>query len=488
MIRRRLLGIAGAFAAAGLMLAPGTSSAALDKCSKEISKNAAKLSSDVQKGLQKCVDGWLKEEAKVAANLAKGKTIAGGASATLIKAAEKCEKEIEKVFGLSLPGDATSDAKGKIGKTHAKLINVVAGNKCVAGELAQLGHDEDLNIMSRVMLASGVNDGYTTQISTNEQSMAAFDEMGAMRCLETGTECIDNADCTGGPTDTCTSNPCPGCQIFGRAEVSDETTPQAGNYAGPCSRAACTVDGGLSAISNINVPGIGGPGGLPVSLSGNLAVAACDLPTVLDGAQVLLGGPDSTLAADLFGTPACLKTIRSNGWVVTDAGTTPVSSKTSAACADHDLTTDECSTFVNCTPSQFGGKTCIDTTNVAPANGDMFLRAAQRITVVLGTAGADGAACTADDLEAPGAPAPTILTSRTAQADLFDGGTQGNPGTTDLTTGVVAGAPFNVASTATVPGLTAGSLSGGTIVGAFPAISDNALLGDSVTKVSIVCQ
>ncbi len=488
MIRRRLLGIAGAFAAAGLMLAPVNASAALDKCSKEISKNSAKLSSDVQKGLQKCVDGWLKEEAKVASNLSKGKTLAGGAAKTLITAAAKCEKEIEKIFGLGLPLDATSDAKGKIGKTHGKLTTVISSNKCVAGELSQLGHDEDLNVMSRLMLASGVNDGYTTQISTNELSMATFDDMGQQRCLLSGVECIDDSECPGGAGDTCTSDPCPGCQIFGRSVVSDETTPQAGNYAGPCSRVACSVDGVNSAISNINVNGIGGPMGLPVALSGNLAVATCDLPQVLAGAQAVLGGPDSTLAADLFGTPACLKTIRSNGWVVTNAGTTPVSSKTSAACADHDLTTDECSTFVNCVDSQFGGKTCIDTTNVAPANGDMFLRAAQRITVVLGTAGADGAACTGDDLEAPGAITPTVLTTRTAEADLFDGGLMGNPGTTDLMTGVLTGAPFNVASTASVRGLTAGALSGGTIVGAFSAITDNALLGDSVTAVSIVCE
>ena len=492
MIRRRLLGIAGAFAAASLMLAPGNASAVLDKCSKEVSKNAAKLSADVQKGLQKCVDGWLKEEAKVASNIGKGKTLEGGAAKTLPKAAAKCQKEIEKLFGSGVtPGAgiasdiaASGAAKSKLGKTHGKLTTVVTGLKCEAGDLSQLGHEEDTNLMSRLMLASGVNDGYGTQIATNEQAMPAFDDMGANRCAVTGVECIDDTDCPANltdPLDTCTLNPCPDCTIFGRSEVTDETTSQIGNYAGPCSRSTCSIDDMASAITNTNTGGVIPV--VPVTLDGNLSFELCDLPTVLPGALSVHGGPDSSLAADLFGTPVCLKTIRSAGWLVTDDAVSPTS-KTTTACADHDLTTDECAAFVNCTDSQFGGKSCIDAANVAAADGDVFLRAAQRITVILGTAGPDAAPCTADDFETPGAVAPTLLTSRTAQADLFDGGTLGNPGTIDLTTGVLAGAAFDIGPT----GIQSGALTGGTLAGAFATISDNALLGDSVTGVAIVCQ
>lgn len=493
MIRRRLLGIAGAFAAAGLMLAPGNASAALDKCSKEVSKNSGKLSADVQKGLQKCVDGWLKEEGKVAANLDKGKTIEGGAAKTLPKAAAKCQKEIEKLFGSGpVPGSGIaaniSDAgaaKSKLGKTHVKLTDVITKNKCLAGELTQLGHEEDLNLMSRLMLASGVNDGYSTQIATNEAAMTAFDDMGANRCAVTGVACVDVSDCNGlDPADLCNLAPCPDCQIFGRAKVSDETSPQAGNYAGPCSRSTCSIDGGSSAITNYNTGGIIPT--VPVTLDGNLSVEVCDLPSVLPGALSLHGGPDSSLSADLFGTPVCLKTTRSAGWLTTNSAVSPPS-KTTAACSDHDVvTSDECAAFAanTCTDSQYGGKTCIASTDVAAANGDIFMRAAQRITVILGTAGPDAAPCTADDWEAPGAIAPTLLTSRTAQADLYDGGKLGNPGTTNLSTGVLAGAVFDVGPT----GIQAGALTGGTLAGAFSSISDSALLGDSVTGVAIVCQ
>jgi hypothetical protein len=276
---------------------------------------------------------------------------------------------------------------------------------------------------------------------------------------------------------------CPDCQTFGRATVSDETTPQAGNYAGPCSRSTCSIDGGLSAITNTNTGGVIPV--VPVTLAGNLSVELCDLPSVLPGALSLHGSPDSSLSADLFGTPVCLKTIRSAGWLTTNSLVSP-DSKTTAACSDHDLTTDECAAFApeTCTESQFGGKTCIASSDVAAADGDIFMRAAQRITVILGTAGADTEPCTADDLEAPGAISPTLLTSRTAQADLFDGGPAGNPGTTNLTTGVLAGVAFDVGP----GGIQAGALTGGTLAGAFSSISDNGLLGDSVTGVAIVCQ
>ena len=98
--RLRKLGLAGVLAIGGLVLAPLAASADVNKCSKDLTKNAAKVTTDVQKELAKCVDGWLKEEDKVSANYRNGKlNWAGeGEAASLNKAADKCEKSLLKIL------------------------------------------------------------------------------------------------------------------------------------------------------------------------------------------------------------------------------------------------------------------------------------------------------------------------------------------------------------------------------------------------------
>ena len=134
----RKLGLAGALAIGGLLFAPLAASADVNTCSKDVTKNAAKVATDVQKELAKCVDGWLKDEDKVLANATKWQVSFDGVtgdSAGLPKAAEKCEKSLVKIGldGHDIAQINGSTEKAKLGKSYQKLArraSVRAKAKC----------------------------------------------------------------------------------------------------------------------------------------------------------------------------------------------------------------------------------------------------------------------------------------------------------------------------------------------------------------------
>ena len=315
--KMRKLGLAGALAIGGLVFAPLAASADVNKCSKELTKNAAKVTTDVQKELAKCVDGWLKDEDKVLANHAKGKLDFGGgkASAGLLKAAEKCQKSLVKIgldgSDISLVNGVTE--KGKLGKAYQKLAAAVNPGKPKCGldpvtkaqtpaqlddEMTQLGWfppsaDASMaDIDVRLMVMGGMANAWSTQGTLNRDSYRAFQAMGNDRCAASGVQCDDNTDCDpGDPLDVCSPSNCPDCLKIARAVDSSvgspatfcsdnsptpgiacvdetscggtigvtdfcDTAPSQGAMTGPCFMASCQSGDPLTSTSVIQLEGV----------------------------------------------------------------------------------------------------------------------------------------------------------------------------------------------------------------------------------------
>ncbi len=242
----------GGFAAAGLVFGPMAASADVNKCGKDVTKNNAKITTDVQKELAKCVDGWLKDEDKVAANIAKGlaktppvseaDSIEAGASKGLIKAALKCQKSLAKigVVGVDMATIDGVTEKGKLGKSFNKLkdatgLGTAGKHKCgpktfdvtaVDEELGQLGLLStatfgDLGL--RIIVGGAFGQGWDTQVISNGDSHRVFGAMAENRCGLSGVACDSDLDCPGlkGVPETCDVTGCPDCLKFGRAANTD---------------------------------------------------------------------------------------------------------------------------------------------------------------------------------------------------------------------------------------------------------------------------
>jgi hypothetical protein len=239
--------------AALFLLTPLAASADVNKCSKELSKNSAKVATDVQKELAKCVDGWLKDEDKVLINALKGNYSFDGVtgeSSGLLKAAAKCEKSLLKILQWGVDVGTTNGVqeKTKTGKMYQKLAGAVGvsfGSKPKCGidpvtktqtaaqldlEMSQLGHfppSADLawragegmaGIDVRLMVMGGVADAWNTQGRVNRDTYRAIQAAGNDRCAVSGIQCDDTTECNpADPLDICSPSQCPDCIKFARA-------------------------------------------------------------------------------------------------------------------------------------------------------------------------------------------------------------------------------------------------------------------------------
>ena len=449
------LGLLGA-AAFALTLTPLAASAQLDKCSKDVTKNATKATADVQKELDKCVEGWIKTEVK-------------GDPSKFAKQAEKCEKSLTKI---GLGADISADLKSKLGKAFDKVRGALPGGakvKCTDADLVTLGilptslHAGG-DISARLLVAAAFKSAWDVQNAVNGQTSHAFGAASAF------TEC-------------------PTCSAL---SADPDGAPGNGSTSGPCFAAQCQGPG----TNSTQTFQAGSPITLTLTLHGSNPNAYCDLPDVLPGALAIVGGPSKGLSANLTGgipLGVCLDSTRSTGYLVTDAAANPNLVEVNVStCADIDTNSgDDCAAFTNCTVNPnlpTGAKNCQDLTTVAAVDGSQVSISAQRITAS-GTSYSAGppllSPCITGQITAPGEAGGSAVTTGTASGSMFDVGPGTFAGTTTFTNGPVTGTPFDVA--AAKAGILVGSL-----VGSVATIQDDpvaaGLVGHALTEVSLSCE
>lgn len=340
--RIRKLGLAGALAIGGLLFAPLAASADVNKCAKEISKNGAKVATDVAKELTKCVDGWLKDEDKVLANQAKGKELLNGDDAAkgLNKAAEKCQKSLVKigVDGIDIATINGTTEKSKLGKAYGKLFGAISGAKVKCGldpatklqtsaqlddEMRQIGFFPPSaaagmdDIDARLMVMEGFASGWNKVGSLNRDSSRAFQEMGNDRCSLSGVLCDDNTDCAVAHpkgVDTCSPSACPDCIKFARAvDVSTATptcvdnSPCDGALGAGCAGAPCAGEADCAATGADfcdTAPSAGAPVG-PCFMASCQAGDPITSTSVIELEGVLAAAPGVYIYACNDGNPLC---------------------------------------------------------------------------------------------------------------------------------------------------------------------------------------
>ncbi len=502
---------------AASLLAAAPVGAELNKCQKDISKNHAKISADVQKELQKCADFAQKD-------LDKGKT--------LRKAAEKCERSLGKI-GLGPQLDAL---KSKIQKGQTKIRDALPGGaraRCEDADLVALGvfPTASHGTLSADLLAIGAaRTAIQNQTSSNPNSVNLFEDMASDFCVESGRSCDLTADapdascesvtrfCKRNPTvactadsecqaldprdkcdsldaaDVCQASTCPTCTLFARRDREGSTAvpdpPSEGFPATACRDVSCKV-GGATAIG-VN---LAGGAAIPVGLGGNLVLSACDLPDVSPGITAVYGANARTLRASLPGVAdICVDVVSATGYI-DNAGTIPEFGF--ANCFDAvPGEDDDCDAAgFPAASCQLGGdneaaptgptKQCLAPVPAAPAAGSSNLVVSSILNIVVGLsgeAGVDGIPCTADDTSAPGAVQNLTLTTGDATSVYFDSAGGG------AALGVPSIGPLTVPGAA-APGPLADS--GDTLVltlgAAFASNTSTPIIGENIATLAIEC-
>ncbi len=471
------LGVLGA-AACALIFAPVAASAQLDKCTKDITKNAAKATADVQKELAKCVDGWIKTDLK-----GKGQ----------LKQAEKCQAGLIKI-GLG-SGDISGDPKSKLGKAFDKVKGGFPGGakaKCTDDDLDAMGI-LNTNVFStgdvgaRLSVMAAFARAWSVQNAVNGATAEALANAADQRCNDDETvACAVDGDCA---TGTCGVAACPECADMA-APLNGPPTNRVS--AGPCWSGYCDSQPSSSFITHQLVSGT--PTGVTLDLRGNNTSEYCHVPEILADGIAIVSGPSKGLQGTFAPTlplAICLEQQRAQGYIATVASA-DLPNLDIAVCADVDaVSTDDCLGFVNCT-AQAGApdsKVCRDVTlnisvggSVAGASAALNLQRIQATLNVLG----DPDPCNAGStpLAAPATPGANLLATGDSSGTFFDVGSGTSAGTFTLTTASLVGATFDPARA--LVGDLDGTLTGvSAIVATDPAVA--AIVGHTLTEISTVC-
>jgi hypothetical protein len=270
----------------------------------------------------------------------------------------------------------------------------------------------------------------------------------------------------------------------------------------PCFQQSCALAAGTTATAHA-------PASFSIALVGEIPLDVCRDDTVLPNEFVLVGRPAKTLnRALVFSTNVCIRLTGAEGYVACAGSTAPKVSY--VACQDHLVNApdvDECAGVgVSCGASRSdpipehagaeNGGPCFDFNPASPAAGAGLALATIEMTLIdSAQRGADGIACTDDDL----APEPLVLTvpltTATAQGFVFDAvASPGNGIAPAATTGIGFGCTA----------ISSGSLTGGKLVGAGTTLhgfclgaacddpatvpDEGAVPIDTVTMFSLACQ
>jgi len=406
-----------------------------DKCQKSISKEVLKLESKIVKGIVKGADAKQKADAK---------------------------------------GDPLSDVTAKVNATLGKVIDVGNPKSAISKTLAKLasigpsdkGTCSDAELYAQGYLPEGTFGDRWRKLAV----IAAWSTAWQNAALGNATLALDYQELS-------EAGGCPLCDLV--------ASP-------PCATATCTLAGTSGSSAN----------GIPFPITGALATGACNVPSIMaPGEFASIAGPQRSLdvLTVLPGVFACVETFTTMG-VINCTGTMPTVD--TDICTDHivedlggGLFADECATgsgtqqfcgdpepdTAHTLPAgALNGGPCITLTAGAPAPGEAFLIATNRIQVIIGAeTGSDGLPCTADDTPAVVTPPATIpQTTGTASARVVDpDAVDSDP---DATAGPVAGVPFDCSV------ITSADLSGGSTVSSFSAL--HALLGaDSLVETNLDC-
>jgi hypothetical protein len=482
---------AGVLGLAGLMFAR-PASANLQACSAAVDKIGLGLVKSLEGSLQKCKAAYRE-----------GLNVNGKAPDTVADAALACEKEMKKSvrFGqtctapaanvgarCSLNGDCDNpagslngvctvtgsngtkgqqSAKNKAYASLAKLLLPAGANPaaCDDNDLFNLGH-----------LPPGTfGDKWARWILMAKQKGAIEDQLWLIGDTMNIFQALFNTGL------------CPDCEEWA--------------HAGPCAKHACVLGGGSSTCVDTTTLDI------PLALTGVNILEICRAPNILPGDLGVVGNPARGLDPVNLGggTFACVKGIRAEGYVNGVGSTNPAVN--TFICQDHRVPPtageigNECPNFgPGCgpdTPDTEPGHLVPPVTNSGPCvtlipalaiPGDSFVLNTTQISVIFaGQEGPDTVPCTGDDTGTPGVPAIIPLTTHSAQAQLYDADNVNGAilpnGPTCPNPAILTGAPFDPVA------MEASIFSGGTYVGAFPAL--HALFGppriDTITTFTFQC-
>jgi len=446
----------GALVAPALLLSVSMAhpaSAALDKCASSIESNGTKLEAAILKSFQACDKEYRKA---VAAGLKAGK------DPDYTAGAGKCQAALAKNIGLG--NGSTMD------KTKASLDKLVP-KTCTQIDLLTLGHLPQSTFgdeWSRSVLMSSLNVAYVQEIALVRDTVNMFQ---AFACAPktAGAACL--------PTDATT---CASCKTLIKS---------------PCYEHACSyLTSGLSAFDNFT----SGVGDIQGTLIGSSTYGLCSAfginPT---GEYLVIGGTTGKGIQPIVITGlgfACSSQIGGEGYVNCPGGSGPLVNYQS--CQDSNPATQDqvggCAATLGGTPDActnatvdtvnggFNGGACTKYATAGTPAGAAFINNLTALDIpltVLNELGPDGKPCTDDDTEARAVPSSLGLTTGTASVTVLDFGNGGSP----QSNGPITGAAFPCGN------IQSSNLSGATIAGAFPAVSQP-VTNDAVVTFTISCQ
>lgn len=483
--KHALLG-SSALAAAGFLVSANTAQADLAKCGKKLEGIELKMASTITKALNKCLDA---------------------------------------ARGGDTGADLASACDGAIGKANAAVAKNTSSDPAALGKIQGLSPatctNEDLITLG--LGASGVNSPGTGNAANFAATYLAkrAEQTAWSLALATGADArnlMDSAVAASAANPTaCDGAACANLNAYSAAQQP------------ACRTHACE----LTAMSGATLQ----PLGVPVTLGNRIfPLDVCTLPStglpVTAPTQLLSAGvvktfdPPPTIPLSPVIT-VCVQQLRGAGWV--DCSGLGVATNPTL-CRDHNVNTDAEAPDDECTGAAAVGATADACTAVSPGCphtgvengklsqtfagasvlGDASLNSITQFkllpagvcltgatpnggtctppstmgcpmgsTLCIPTTGADGTACTGDDLLAPNSPTTVPFTTGTATATIYD---YSNTDGVTQTFNIGPGTPI-----ASCGAMAASNLTGLKLVGAFPAL-DGATTSDTITTLSIECQ
>lgn len=447
--------------AGALLLASGTSFAAIEKCQKRIQGEGAKLQKFIYSAVQKCADAVRKEKQ---AGVIKGGTDCSSGKACLANAAAFCEKQLAKVYDAA----NLKPNKSKIELFRSTLEKSSSVNECTDSDLRILegmGHQLSgtVNLATAPPVSSSCDFNLDGKADTNCRLKFLTDwllyviEDSAIRQLQAQTpdllallkEAIDAPSVNPAkPQTDCTNSTNPGYR------------PNLCRFGPQCFAATCQLSSASQA--ELQAPALSPvpPGINPISVSGAVPIQVCRPgPTVNpqlglgqefqaeSNVLYLTSGPIASVQApppypaplNFFVQNVCISIVGQQGWCDCSGSGLGVT-KDATAChdrvGDQDLsaggptgqTTDECGTASSTwvADSTFASNLHAPTLTVTPAGsstpGDCIDLVTIQFTLITNSTekGADGIACTADDTAPPLASFTAPLTTGTLTTQLRD--------------------------------------------------------------------
>ncbi|HYD48235.1 MAG TPA: hypothetical protein VEB21_07805, partial [Terriglobales bacterium] len=279
---------------------------------------------------------------------------------------------------------------------------------------------------------------------------------------------------------------------------------------------ACSLNASSNAALRADVSG-GGP--VPLTVGGIVQLDTCRLAPnaypIEDDTVLIAGAVTKSLTpVALLGNNVCTRTLRAEGWC--DCGANSNSAVDIDICRDSCIDNSTCSTTdQHCAEDDDCpvGETCTANTatdaclgaNVlaaaasgagecgngpltadfsgASGTGDCGVSLSVEFKITPGAAnGADGTACTADDLVAPTAATGIPLTTGTAVGNVQDAGAASDPETGAVYSDTRSGSPISSCA-----GLDSSTLTGLSLVGTIPALDGTAPIGDALISLTLTC-